>query len=72
MKIQNLGQAMGIEIPLIVPVVLIIYMIAFWQLGYGRQGRLKTPRTGLWGDVPWDHGLRPLRMAPAPWAEVCT
>ena len=42
MKIQNLGQAMGIEIPLIVPVVLIIYMIAILAIGLWSARKVKN------------------------------
>ena len=42
MKIQNLGQAMGIEIPLIVPVVLIIYMIAILAIGLWSARKFKN------------------------------
>lgn len=42
MKIQNLGHALGIDIPIIVPIVLIIYMVAILAIGLWAAKQVKS------------------------------
>lgn len=42
MKIQNLGQAMGIEIPIVVPLILIVYMLVILAIGLWSAKKVKN------------------------------
>lgn len=56
MHIENLGQALGIEVPIIVPIILLVYMAAMLAIGFYAAIRIKNSEDWFVGSRsmgPW-------------------